>query len=290
LLLGPVSNKSYEDEGRGICHTQILKELETYASIVNPISIPGAETNGKDIDLLIIQQTDHGFQSDYPQTAEYDDVSSMWIMPFKKSNKIAEYAFGNATMGKRSKVSAFHQANIFKECHGEFLMNTRKIAKDTKDIKYEEMYLGEAATKLARDPEAFDLIVMPHNCGDIVSSIAFSTVGGEGMVPSVHIGDKHSVFQQGGTNPNYESANEGNANPTGMILSASMMLRQANLPSFADLLEAAVFDTYKNSDVRTSELGGNYSTKEFTEQVMKNIRMKPSQKSQLQKDSVSLEM
>lgn len=115
LLLGPVSNKSYEDEARGICHIQILKELETYASIVNPISIPGAVTNGKDIDMLIIQQTDQGFQSEYPHKAEYDDVSSMWIMPFKKSTKIAEYAFSNALMGKRSKVSAFHQANVFKE-------------------------------------------------------------------------------------------------------------------------------------------------------------------------------
>jgi len=290
LLLGPVSNKLYEDEGRGVCHSQILKELNAYASIVNPISIPIFGIDQRDINLMIIQQIDYGYQSYSPQITEYDDASSLWVLPCKKSNKIAEYAFSNATMGKRSKISALHQANIFKECHGEFLMNTRKIANDTKDIKYEEMYLGEAASKLARDPEAFDLIVMPHNCGDIVSSIAFSTVGGEGMVPSVHIGDKHSVFQQGGTNPNYESANEGNANPTGMILSASMMLRQANLPSFADLLEAAVFDTYKNSDVRTSELGGNYSTKEFTEQVMKNIRMKPSQTSQLKQDNVPLEM
>lgn len=169
-------------------------------------------------------------------------------------------------------------------------MNTRRIAGDTKDIKYEEMYLGEAAAKLAKDPEAFDLIVMPHNCGDTISSIAFSTVGGEGMVPGVHIGDKYSIFQQGGSNPDYDNANERNSNPTGIILSASMMLRQANLPSFADLLEDAVFNTHKNLEFKSPELGGNYSTREFTQEVIKNISAKPSTMKQLKNDSVSLEM
>jgi isocitrate dehydrogenase (NAD+) len=278
LLLGPVSNKTCEEESKGVCHSQILKELNTYATITSPISIPGVETNGKDIELLIINETNCGFQAETAPSAEYDDVSSVWITPQKSLTDLAKYAFESAVLGKRRKVSAFHQANFFKESHGEFLMKLRNVAGETKTIEYEELLQGEGAAKLIKDPEAFDLIVIPSNCGDVIQSIAMSLVGGEGMVPWVHLGDKHTIFQQGGTSPCYNKVNERSANPTGMILSASMMLRQVNLPIFADLLENAVFDTYKYSDARTAELGGNYSTREFTEKVIENIHTKSFQR------------
>lgn len=75
-----------------------------------------------------------------------------------------------------------------------------------------------------------------------------------------------------------------------MILSASMMLRQANLPSFADLLEDAVFNTYLNTEIRTSELGGNYSTDEFTRKVIENIHVKPSQRKSIKGNTSALEL
>jgi len=105
----------------------------------------------------------------------------------------------------------------------------------------------------------------------------------------VHIGDKFTVFQQGGNNPAYNKVKEDSANPTGIILSASMMLRQVNLPSFADLLEDAVFKTYLNSDARTKELGGNYSTKEFTKKVIENIHVKPSLRKSIKENTSALE-
>lgn len=290
LLMGPVSNKTLEEEKEGVCHQQILKELEAYASVVNPISLPNVDTRGKDIDLLIIQQTDRGFQADYGSTSEYDDVSSAWITPHRNSKKIAEYAFNNALMSKRTKVTALHQANVRKECHGEFLMNTRNVASENPTILYDEMNLGEGSARLSSHPEVFDLIIMPNNCGDIVSNIAMSVVGGEGCVPAVHIGDKYTIFQQGGHNPVYKKAKEGTANPTGLILSASMMLRQVSLPCFADLVEDAVFKTYANTDARTQELGGNYSTTEFTRKIIDNIHVKPSHRRSLKESSKSLEL
>jgi len=75
LLLGPVSNKTIEEESKGICHYQILKELDIYASVSNPISFEEDGVNGKDVDLLIIQQTDKGFKSNYNSSIEYDEVS-----------------------------------------------------------------------------------------------------------------------------------------------------------------------------------------------------------------------
>jgi isocitrate/isopropylmalate dehydrogenase len=96
VLLGPISNKTIEEEKKGICHRQILKELNIFASVTNAISIPGLQNINEEIDLLIIQQTDKGFTADHELTAEYDDVSSIWITPHKKSENIAQYAFNSA--------------------------------------------------------------------------------------------------------------------------------------------------------------------------------------------------
>lgn len=61
-----------------------------------------------------------------------------------------------------------------------------------------------------------------------------------------------------------------------MILAGSMMLRQANMPIFADLIEDAVFKTYSKTNARTADLGGNYTTSEFTKKIIENIYIKPS--------------
>jgi isocitrate/isopropylmalate dehydrogenase len=174
-------------------------------------------------------------------------------------------------MSKKRNVAVFHQANIQKECHMEFLMNTRESAKNNKNIRYEEMLLGEGLVELIRDPEAFEIILLPNNCGDATSSIAMSLVGGNSLAPSVHLGEKFTIFEQGGNNPCLEDADKKSANPTGLILAASMMLRQADLPHYADIIDEGVFKTYENEEVRTLDLGGNYSTEEFVQKIIENI-------------------
>jgi 3-isopropylmalate dehydrogenase len=59
--------------------------------------------------------------------------------------------------------------------------------------------------------------------GDILSDLTAALIGGMGMAPSADIGDKHAVFQPcHGTAP--DIMGQGKANPTGMILSAALML------------------------------------------------------------------
>jgi len=277
ILLGPISNKTFEERQKGICHKQILKELDIFASVLNPISIPGVDTNGVDMDLLIIRHADKAFQLETKKCYR------------EKCQKIAQYAFNNAMMGNRNKVYAFHQANIFNECHEEFLSKMRKIAQKSKSIEYEEILLSDGAVELIKNPEAFELIVMPGNCGEATTSIAMSLVGGHQLVPSVHIGDEYSIFEQGGNKPDYVNENKLNANPTGLILASTMMLRQINMPIYSDQIERAVFTTYENPEVRTPDLGGNYSTKEFTEKLINNIEIEGS-RSQLKMEEDPLPM
>lgn len=264
LLLGPISNKMFEERSKGICHQQIMKELNIFASVLNTISIPGVDTNGKDIDTLIIRQAGDGFGVETKQSRR------------DKYIKLAQYALNNALMSSREKIHAFHNASMENPHHEEFLIQMRKMAESTDEIDYQELFLADGAVEMTKTMEEFELIVLPSNCGQGTASIAMSMVGGHQLVPSVHIGDEYSIFEQGGNKPEEEKVSEFSANPTGLILSATMMLKQANLPCYSDLIERAVFTTYEDEAVRTPDLGGNFSTQEFTRKIISNIETRDS--------------
>ena len=76
---------------------------------------------------------------------------------------------------------------------------------------------------LVKRPWDFDVMVMENMFGDILSDMTAGLIGGMGMAPSADIGDQYAVFQPcHGTAP--DIMGQGKANPTGMILSAAMML------------------------------------------------------------------
>ena len=192
-------------------------------------------------------------------------------------------------MERRSKITFMHQ-NTNEESDRCLTKFMRKFANENSNIMYDEIHSGLGSSKIVANPELFDVIVTSNNNDDTISTSVMNLVGGEGLVPTVHIGDKFTIFQQGGNYPQYEKVDMKSANPTGILLSASMMLRQTNLPIFADLLEESVYKTYLNSEVRTPDIGGNYSTKEFSKKVMENIFRQTSVHNIIPKTKSSFEM
>jgi isocitrate dehydrogenase (NAD+) len=61
------------------------------------------------------------------------------------------------------------------------------------------------------------------------------------------------------------------ANPTAMILSASMMLRHLGLDNFANDITKATYSVLEEGKVRTDDIGGNSSTTEFTKAILNKL-------------------
>jgi len=109
--------------------------------------------------------------------------------------------------------------------------------------------------------------------GDIVSDITASLIGGLGMAPSADIGDKYAVFQPcHGTAP--DIMGQGKANPTGMILSAAMMLDWLaekhgveNAAEAGETIERAVDQLYAGG-IKPMEFGGSNGTADITKAVL----------------------
>jgi len=62
-------------------------------------------------------------------------------------------------------------------------------------------------------------------------------------------------------------AGKDKANPTGPLLCAALMLRHLKLDKQADQVECAIRTVYKDSDIRTEDVGGKAKCSEFVKAV-----------------------
>jgi 3-isopropylmalate dehydrogenase len=126
--------------------------------------------------------------------------------------------------------------------------------------------------RLIGAPRHFDVILTENMFGDILSDEAAMLTGSIGMLPSASLGaDGPGVFEPvHGSAP--DIAGTGAANPLAMILSAAMMLRYGlGLEAPAAAVESAV-DRALAEGLRTPDLGGNSTTAEATQAVLKHLR------------------
>jgi len=66
-------------------------------------------------------------------------------------------------------------------------------------------------------------------------------------------------------------AGKGIANPIGTILSSALMLRHSfKLESEAEAIEQAVYQTITDG-ARTADLGGKLTTRQMTDEILKNL-------------------
>jgi isocitrate dehydrogenase (NAD+) len=125
--------------------------------------------------------------------------------------------------------------------------------------------------RLAREPERFDVLLLPNLYGDILSDLCAGLVGGLGLAAGANLGWEYAVFEPvHGSAP--DIAGRGIANPIAMILSGAMMLRHVGEPDRAAAVERAVDAVLRDGDVRTGDLGGTSSTDEVAEAIERIVR------------------
>ena len=123
---------------------------------------------------------------------------------------------------------------------------------------------------LVINPEKYDVMVMPNLYGDIVSDLCSGLVGGLGMIPGANIGKDYAIFEAvHGSAPDIAGKNI--ANPTAIIQSSVMMLRYLGEQEAAAKIENALVKVFEKGENLTGDLGGNATTDEFTNEILKYI-------------------
>src|SRR5690606_11476899 len=135
---------------------------------------------------------------------------------------------------------------------------------------FEDRIIDATAMQLVLDPYQFDVLVMENMFGDILSDEIAGLVGGLGMAPGGNIGKDAALFEPvHGSAP--DIAGKGIANPTAQLLAACMMLDHIGQSEVADRIRAALDGTFRAGRDLTPDLGGQASTSDFTEAVIRNL-------------------
>ena len=185
--------------------------------------------------------------------------------------RIAEFAFEYAVRNGRKKVTIVHKANIMKALTGVFLETALDVAKRYEGrVQVEERIVDACAMQLVLNPWQFDVIETTNLFGDILSDEIAGLVGGLGTAPGANIGTDVAIFEAvHGSAP--DIAGKGIANPLALLLAAAMMLDHVERPDLAGKLRGAIDDTLKRDTIRTSDLGGKASTREFADALIRRI-------------------
>src|SRR3984957_2504659 len=240
-----------------------------------PSPIVGADRRG--IDLVLIRESTEGlFASMGKGVVTDDEARETLVITRKTSERLFEFSFRLAerrkARGRPGQLTCVDKANVFK-AFAYFRKIFDDAAKRHPEVTADRLYVDACSALLVKRPWDFDVMVMENMFGDILSDMTAGLIGGMGMAPSADIGDRHAVFQPcHGTAP--DIMGQGKANPTGMILSAAMMLDwladKHGLEGAAEAgerIERAVDKVYADG-IKPMEFGGSNGTADVAKAVL----------------------
>jgi 3-isopropylmalate dehydrogenase len=284
ILLGACGLPSvrYPDNTEIMPQVELRFEFDLYAGVRPARLIPGVPSpivgaDQRGIDLVVIRESTEGLFASMGKGVVTDsEARETLVITRKTSERLFEFSFRLAerrkARGRPGALTCVDKANVFK-AFAFFREMFDEAAKRHPKVKADRLYVDACSALLVKRPWDFDVMVMENMFGDILSDMTAGLIGGMGMAPSADIGDRHAVFQPcHGTAP--DIMGQGKANPTGMILSAAMMLDwladKHGLEGAAEAgerIERAVDKVYAQG-IKPMEFGGSNGTADIAKAVL----------------------
>jgi isocitrate dehydrogenase (NAD+) len=251
-------------------NVRLRKALDLYANLRPIKSLKGVKSRYEDVDLIVVRENTEDLYSGLEHEVVPGVVESLKIITDRASRRIARFAFEYSRREGRKRVTAIHKANIMKMSDGLFLNCFREVSKDYPEIKADDLIVDNACMQLVIDPNQFDVLLLENLYGDIISDLGAGLVGGLGVVPGANIGEEIAVFEAvHGSAPSI--AGRGIANPTALIQTAVLMLKHIDEREAADRIQSALERLLAEGKILTRDLGGEATTIEFTETIIRSL-------------------
>jgi isocitrate dehydrogenase len=236
----------------------IRKTLGLHANVRPCTSYaPFVPTRHPGMDVVIVRENEEDLYAgiEHRQTDEVYQCLKLITRP--GCERIVRHAFEYARSHGRRKVTCMVKDNIMKMTDGLFHAVFEEIGAEYPDIERERYIVDIGAARLATRPEQFDVIVTPNLYGDILSDIAAEIAGSVGLAGSANVGEHVAMFEAThGSEP--DLAGQGVANPSGLLLSAVMMLAHIRQPQVAERIHNAWLRTLEDG-IHTADVRGPHT-------------------------------
>lgn len=254
-LKGPVGTSI---AGERSLNVALRRALDLYVQVRPSRSWPGVGRGG--VDLLVVRETTEDLYRGIEVAPHSEDAAELlsWLqarghelpastgLSIKPTSpeavrRAATFTVDLARARGRRRLTIVHKATVMRATDGVFLEVAREVAAQQTDVEVDDRQVDHLVAELVRRPEAYDVLFMPNQYGDIVSDLAAALTGGIGLAPGANHGDGIAVFEPvHGTAP--RRAGHGCVNPLAAILSGVLLLRHVGQADIADRIESAVAD------------------------------------------------
>ena len=258
----------------------IRKTLGLYANVRPCVAYaPFVHTRHPRMNVVVIRENEEDLYAGIEHRQTDEVVQCLKLITRPGCQRIVRYAFEYARINRRSKVTCMTKDNIMKLTDGLFHAVFDEISREYPDIENEHLIVDIGAARLADTPEQFDVVVLPNLYGDILSDVVAQVAGSVGLAPSSNIGEHGAMYEAiHGSAPDIAGKNM--ANPSGLLLSAIMMLVDLEQASLAEKIHNAwlktIEDGFHTADVFTEGMSAHrIGTRGFTNAIMERLGAVP---------------
>jgi tartrate dehydrogenase/decarboxylase/D-malate dehydrogenase len=248
------------------------------ARILPGITGPLRGRTGKDLDWVVVRENSEGEYSGVGGRAHrgLPGEVAMEVSVFTRSGveRIMRFAFALARKRPRRLLTLVTKSNAQRHAMVMWDEIFAEVAKEHPEVETDKMLVDAATTRMVLKPETLDVLVASNLHADILSDLAAALSGSLGIGPTANINPERtypSMFE-----PIHGSAfdimGKGIANPLGTFWTAVLMMEHLGEEAAAANLMKAIENVTAAGNVLPRDLGGNASTEQVTEAVLREVR------------------
>ena len=259
----------------------IRRRMQQYVNVRPVRLLPGitsplAGRSAEDIDFIVVRENNEGEYSEiggrlYSGT-DSEMVVQETVFTRKGVDRILRYAFGLAQSRPHKHLTSATKSNGIIHTMPYWDERFRAISNEYPDVRTDQFHIDILTAHFVQHPDWFDVVVGSNLFGDILSDLGPAIAGSIGIAASANLNPAKefpSMFEPvHGSAP--DIAGKGIANPIGTLWSAQMMLAFLGEETAARVLMNAI-ETVTSSKILTRDLGGEATTKSFTDAVIENL-------------------
>jgi 3-isopropylmalate dehydrogenase len=212
-------------------------------------------------------------QVDFNLEPEEEMAYQIGLISRPGTQRVIKYAFELAKQKNLKRVTSVDKANVLTNIYGLWREVFEEVSSQYPDIETEFNFVDAITMYFIQRPEWFKVVVTPNMFGDIITDLGAMIQGGLGIAAGGNINPEGiSMFEPiHGSAPDIAGKNI--SNPVATILSGAMMLDHLGEIKAAQAIEDAVEKVLSEGKVRSHDLGGNSSTEEVGDEVVKKLKL-----------------
>lgn len=263
---------------------RIRKSFDEYINL-RPVKLlkgapcPLKDVSREEIDMIFVRENSEG---EYAGSGSWlykgkshEVVIQNGVFSRVGCERVIRYAYElarkeNKTLTSVTKGNALNYSMVFWD---QIFM---EVGQEYPDVKTQSFMVDAASMFMVKDPKRFQIVVTSNLFGDILTDLGAAIAGGMGLAAGANLNPERkypSMFEPiHGSAP--DIAGQGIANPLAAVWSAAQILDFLKKEGWGKRVIDAIEDTLVEGKILTPDIGGNASTSEVGDEVVRQIHKK----------------